>query len=124
MSQDGTIEVKVPALGDFKDVAVIDVLVKPGDTVAVDTPLITLESDKAAMDVPSPAAGVVAEVTVRTGDRINTGSLIARLRSSAPATRSARWSSPSSDIPTTPPSRRGWPTACSARRRRRSRSST
>ena len=89
MSQDGDVEIKVPNLGDFKDVAVIDVLVKAGDTVAVDTPLVTLESDKAALDVPSPAAGVVVEVTVRTGDRVNTGSLIARLRSSAAATPDA-----------------------------------
>jgi len=85
VSQDGDVEIKVPDLGDFKDVAVIDVLVKAGDAVAVDTPLVTLESDKSAMDVPSPAAGVVAEVTVRTGDRVNTGSLIARLRANAPA---------------------------------------
>ena len=81
MSRDGSVDVKVPDLGDFKDVAVIDVLVKAGDTVAVETPLITLETEKAAMDVPSPAAGVIAEVTVRTGDRVNTGSVIARLRS-------------------------------------------
>ena len=87
VSRDGTVDVKVPDLGDFKDVAVIDVLVKAGDTVAVDTPLITLETEKAAMDVPSPAAGVVAEVTVRTGDRVNTGSVIARLRSAEQATR-------------------------------------
>ena len=78
---EGTVDVKVPDLGEFKDVAVIDVLVTAGDTVAVDTPLITVESDKAAMDVPSPAAGVVAEITVRKGDRVNTGSLIARLQS-------------------------------------------
>jgi dihydrolipoamide dehydrogenase len=76
-----TFDVTVPDLGEFKDVAVIDVLVKAGDSVSVDTPLITVESDKAAMDVPSPSAGVVAEVTVKTGDRVNTGSLIARLRS-------------------------------------------
>ena len=81
MSRDGSVDVKVPDLGDFKDVVVIDVLVKAGDTVAVETPLITLETEKAALDVPSPAAGVIAEVTVRTGDRVNTGSVIARLRS-------------------------------------------
>ncbi len=81
MKGDGTLDVKVPDLGDFKDVAVIDVLVTAGDTVAIDTPLITVESDKAALDVPSPAAGVVAEITVKKGDRVNTGSLIARLRS-------------------------------------------
>jgi dihydrolipoamide dehydrogenase len=76
----GAVDVKVPDLGEFKDVAVIDVLVKAGDVVAVDTPLITLESDKATMDVPSASAGVVAEVTVKAGDKVNTGSLIARLR--------------------------------------------
>ena len=52
-----TIEVKVPDIGDFKDVPVIEVLVKPGDTVKAEDPLVTLESDKATMDVPSPAAG-------------------------------------------------------------------
>ena len=65
--------VTVPDLGGFKDVAVIDVLVKPGDTVAVEAPLLTLESDKATMDVPSPAAGRVVSVAVRSGDRVNTG---------------------------------------------------
>ena len=60
-------EVRVPDLGDFKDVAVIDVLVKPGDTIAVDTPLVTLESDKAAMDVPSTVSGVVEKVHAEKG---------------------------------------------------------
>jgi pyruvate dehydrogenase E2 component (dihydrolipoamide acetyltransferase) len=59
-----TIEVKVPAIGDYKDVPVIDVLVKPGEQVAADAPLVTLESDKATMDVPSPAAGTVRELKV------------------------------------------------------------
>jgi dihydrolipoamide dehydrogenase len=68
--------VTVPDLGGFKDVAVIDVLVKPGDTVAVETPLLTLESDKATMDVPSPAAGRVASVAVRPGDKVNTGTAV------------------------------------------------
>ena len=85
MSRDGSVDVKIPDLGDFKDVAVIDVLIKAGDTVAVDTPLITLETEKATMDIPSPAAGVIAEVTVRTGERVNTGSVIARLRSTGQA---------------------------------------
>ena len=56
-----TIEVKVPDIGDFKDVPVIEVLVKPGDVVKAEDPLVTLESDKATMDVPSPAAGTVQE---------------------------------------------------------------
>ena len=66
--------VVVPDLGDFHDVEVIDVLVKAGDTVALEAPLITLETDKATMDVPSTAAGRVAEVPVKKGDRVSKGS--------------------------------------------------
>ena len=66
--------VVVPDLGDFKDVEVIDVLVKPGDTVQLETPLITLETEKATMDVPSSAAGVVKSVAVKKGDRVSKGS--------------------------------------------------
>jgi dihydrolipoamide dehydrogenase len=68
--------VVVPDLGDFKDVEVIDVLVKPGDTVQVETPLITLETEKATMDVPSSAAGVVKSVVVKKGDRVSKGSAL------------------------------------------------
>jgi dihydrolipoamide dehydrogenase len=68
--------VVVPDLGDFKDVEVIDVLVKPGDAVQVETPLITLETEKATMDVPSSAAGVVKSVVVKKGDRVSKGSAI------------------------------------------------
>ena len=64
-----TIEVKVPDIGDFKDVPVIDVLVKVGDTVKAEDPLVTLESDKATMDVPSPAAGTVASIAVKSATR-------------------------------------------------------
>ncbi|MFL5262919.1 MAG: dihydrolipoyllysine-residue acetyltransferase [Anaeromyxobacteraceae bacterium] len=71
-----TIEVKVPSIGDYKDVPVIDVLVKPGDTVAAEDGLVTLESDKATMDVPSPAAGTVKEVRVKVGDRVSEGSVV------------------------------------------------
>jgi hypothetical protein len=62
-----TIEVRVPNIGDFHDVPVIEVLVKPGDTVRVDDALLTLESDKATMEVPSPEAGVVAAITIWRG---------------------------------------------------------
>jgi dihydrolipoamide dehydrogenase len=72
-------ELRVPDLGDVTDVAVIDVLVRAGDRVEVDTPLVTLESDKATMDVPSTAAGVVATVAVKAGDRVTSGSLVATL---------------------------------------------
>ena len=68
--------VTVPDLGGFKDVAVIDVLVKPGDRVEVETPLITLESDKATMDVPSTVAGTVESVAVKRGDKVNTGTTV------------------------------------------------
>jgi dihydrolipoamide dehydrogenase len=71
--------VTVPDLGGFKDVAVIDVLVKPGQAVDVETPLITVESDKAAMDVPSTSAGTVESVAVKAGDKVNTGSPVAVL---------------------------------------------
>ena len=76
----GLIEVRVPDLGNFKDVAVIDVMVKPGDSIAVDTPLVTLESDKAAMDVPSTASGVVEKVHATKGGKLNTGDLVATVR--------------------------------------------
>jgi dihydrolipoamide dehydrogenase len=74
-----TLEQRVPDLGDFHDVEVIEVLVKPGDRIERDAPLITLETDKATMDVPSTAAGVVREVKVRKGDRVSKDSLIALL---------------------------------------------
>jgi pyruvate dehydrogenase E2 component (dihydrolipoyllysine-residue acetyltransferase) len=71
-----TIEVRVPGIGGFKDVGVIDVLVKPGDAVQLDSSLVTLESDKATMDVPSPQPGTVRELKVKVGDRVGEGSLI------------------------------------------------
>jgi pyruvate dehydrogenase E2 component (dihydrolipoamide acetyltransferase) len=74
-----TIEVKVPDIGDFKDVPVISVFVKAGDVVKAEDPLIELESDKATMEVPSPSAGKVAEVKVKEGDRIGEGALILTL---------------------------------------------
>src|SRR5215467_446303 len=65
------IEVKVPDIGDLKDVPIIDVLVRPGDRVKTEDSLITLESDKASMDVPSPLDGVVKEIKVKVGDRVS-----------------------------------------------------
>ena len=69
-------DISVPDIGDFKDVEVIDVLVKAGDTIDVDTPLLTIETEKATMDVPSSAAGVVKSVSVKKGDRVSKGSVI------------------------------------------------
>ncbi len=76
-------DIKVPDLGDFSDVEIIEVHVKPGDVISPEQPLITLESDKAAMDVPATAAGRVAEVLVKVGSRVSTGSLILRLEAAA-----------------------------------------
>ena len=78
-----SIEVKVPDIGDFKDVEIIEVHVAPGDDIKVDDPLITLESDKASMDIPSPAAGKVGELKVGKGDRVSEGDLILLLRTGA-----------------------------------------
>jgi dihydrolipoamide dehydrogenase len=76
-------DLRVPDIGDFHDVPVIEVHVRPGDPVSVDDPLITLESDKATMDVPAPAAGTVSEVGVAEGDRVSAGDLIGRLETRA-----------------------------------------
>ena len=77
------IEVKVPDIGDFKDIPVIEIFVKPGNVVAAEDSLLTLESDKATMDVPSPAAGVVKELKVKLGDKVSEGSVIVVLDSAA-----------------------------------------
>ncbi|MCX7897439.1 MAG: dihydrolipoyl dehydrogenase [Rhodocyclaceae bacterium] len=77
------IDVKVPDIGDFKDVPVIEVLVKAGDVVQAEDPLITLESDKATMDVPSPVAGKIVEVLVKVGDKVSEGAPIVRLDAQA-----------------------------------------
>jgi dihydrolipoamide dehydrogenase len=80
-----TSEVRVPDLGDFKDVEVIDVLVKAGDMVALETPLITLETEKATMDVPSSVAGVVQSIAIKKGDRVSKGSLVLTLQAAGAA---------------------------------------
>ena len=77
------IEVKVPDIGDFSEVPVIDVLVKPGDSVKPEDPLVTLESDKATMDVPSPAEGKVTSIAVKIGDKVSQGSVLLALESEA-----------------------------------------
>jgi dihydrolipoamide dehydrogenase len=76
-------EVKVPDIGDFKEVAVIELLVKPGDTVKVEQSLVTVESDKASMEIPSTHAGVVKEVKVKVGDKVSEGSVLALVETSA-----------------------------------------
>ena len=81
MSQ--TIEIKVPDIGDFKNIPIIEILVKPGDTVSAEDPLLSLESDKATMEVPSPMAGTVKELKVKIGDKVSKGSLILTLDAQA-----------------------------------------
>src|SRR5258708_40155267 len=76
-------QVVVPDIGDFKEVEVIEVLVKPGDTVAKEQSLVTLESDKATMEIPSPGAGVVKELKIKVGDKVPKGSPILVLESKA-----------------------------------------
>ena len=78
-----TVEVKVPDIGDFKDVAIIEVLVKPGDQVQKDQSLITVESDKASMEIPSDTAGTVKEMKVKLGDKVNQGTVILTLEAAA-----------------------------------------
>jgi pyruvate dehydrogenase E2 component (dihydrolipoamide acetyltransferase) len=84
-SSSETIELRVPDLGDFKDIPVIDVLVKPGDTIQIEAPLVTLESEKASMDVPASAGGTIKDVRVKTGDKVSKGTVIATLEGNAGA---------------------------------------
>ena len=78
-------EVKVPDIGDFEDIPVIEVLVAAGDEVQAEDPLITLESDKATMEVPSPAAGKVADITIKVGDKVSEGSVLLTLETAEAA---------------------------------------
>src|SRR5438874_863420 len=99
-------EVKVPDIGDFKNVEVIEVLVKPGDTVAKEQSLVTLESDKATMEIPSPGAGMVKELRVKVGDKVSQGSPILLLDAAEgqqPAAKEAPRSAPASSRPVAAP---------------------
>jgi dihydrolipoamide dehydrogenase len=96
-------KVLVPDIGDFKDVEVIDVLVKPGDEIAAETPLITLETEKATLDVPSSAAGVVKSVAVKKGDRVSKGSEILTVEADS-ASRIADRQSAAAESPPPPSS--------------------
>ena len=99
-----TIDVKVPDIGDFKDIPVIEVLVKAGDAVKAEDPLVTLESDKATMDVPAPSAGVVKEVKIKAGDRVSEGSLVLMMEA---ASTEASAPSPQPAVSTSAASGRG-----------------
>src|SRR6202167_6863427 len=80
-----SIDLVVPDIGNFDAVPIVDVLVKVGDSVEVETPLITLETDKATMDVPSAAAGTITELLVKRGDKVGKGTIIARVSGAAAA---------------------------------------
>jgi dihydrolipoamide dehydrogenase len=98
-----TVDVRVPDIGDFSDVAVIEVLVKPGDTVALEQSLITVESDKASMEIPSSAAGVVQDVRVAVGDKVSEGSLIVRLEGAEAGAAAGKPAAPSPAPAAAPP---------------------
>jgi pyruvate dehydrogenase E2 component (dihydrolipoamide acetyltransferase) len=99
----GPVEVKVPDIGDFSEVPVIDIFVKVGDTVKVDDALVTLESDKATMDVPSSAAGVVKEIRVKLGDKVSEGAVIVLLEGAASAVApAAAAAAPAASAPAAP----------------------
>ena len=100
------IEIKVPDIGDFKNIPVIEVLVKPGDSVKKEDPLVTLESDKATMDVPAPLAGVVKEVRIKKGDKVSEGSLILTLDAGDGAAAAPAARAPASPAPTPQPAAR------------------
>ncbi|OHV01388.1 dihydrolipoyllysine-residue acetyltransferase [Ralstonia solanacearum] len=99
----GTIEVKVPDIGDYKDVPVIEISVKVGDKVEAEQSLITLESDKATMDVPSPAAGTVKDIRVKVGDAVSEGTLIVVLEGAGGAAAAAPAPAPAAAAPSPAP---------------------
>jgi pyruvate dehydrogenase E2 component (dihydrolipoamide acetyltransferase) len=96
------VEVRVPDMGNFKDVAVIDVLVKPGETIEPEAPLVTLETEKATMDVPSTAGGVVEKVHVAKGGKVSPGDLVVTVRSEAGGEQSAQPASSAGATPESP----------------------
>ena len=91
------VEVKVPDIGDFNDIPVIEILVKPGDIVKKEDSLISLESDKATMEVPSTHAGVVKELKVKLGDKVSMGSLVLVLEESESAAAATPQSAPTAE---------------------------
>jgi len=98
----GLAEVRVPDIGDFKDVPVIEIFVQPGDSVKAEDPLISLESDKATMDVPAPLSGVVREIKVQIGDKVSEGSIILALATGDAQTRTGTPPSSAAGPPASP----------------------
>jgi len=111
----GAAELRVPAIGDFKDVAVIEVFIKPGDAVKLEQSLITVESDKASMEIPASQAGVIKEVKVKLGDKVSQGSLVALIEAAGGAAVGAPPAVPSpvaaAGVPAPAPAARTSPTA-------------
>ncbi len=100
------VDLLIPDIGNFSDVAVVDVLVKPGDHVDIDSPLLTLETDKASMDVPATAAGTIAEVLLKRGDKVSKGALIARVEAAATAASPAPAGAPAAEAASAAPAAR------------------
>ncbi|MBN8279338.1 MAG: biotin/lipoyl-binding protein, partial [Gammaproteobacteria bacterium] len=96
-------EITVPDLGDFKNVEVVELLVKPGDQVRAEQPLLTLETDKAAMEVPTPVAGTVIELKVAQGGRVSKGDLIAVLEAEEAGTAPVETAAPKPMAAAAPP---------------------
>ena len=112
-----SVEVKVPDMGNFESVTVIDVLVKPGDTIDIETPLVTLETDKATMDVPSTAKGVVEKVHVAKGGSVSTGALIVTVKAEAEVQQAqpgAKAATSSEAAPATAPAAKSAPAPAAA----------
>lgn len=94
-----TVDIRIPDIGDFKDVAVIELLAKVGDTVAEEQSLFTVESDKASMEIPSPAAGTIAALTVQLGDKVNVGDVVGQMRVAGAAPVAAPAAAPAAPAP-------------------------
>ena len=90
-----TVELKVPDIGDFKDVEIIEVLVKPGDDISIEQSLITVESDKASMEIPASIAGKIVELKVKLGDKVSEGSVVALIEAAATGGTATAESAPS-----------------------------
>jgi pyruvate dehydrogenase E2 component (dihydrolipoamide acetyltransferase) len=111
------IEVRVPDIGGFKDVNVIDVLVKDGQQIDKETPLVTIETEKAAMDVPAPLAGKIAQVKLKTGDKVSEGSVILMLEPAAEAAPAEQSAAPTTAAPSADASTAAAPTAAPAQKK-------
>jgi pyruvate dehydrogenase E2 component (dihydrolipoamide acetyltransferase) len=113
-----SIEVKIPDIGDFKDIPIIEILVKEGDTIGAEDPIVSLESDKATMEVPSPSAGVIEKILVKVGDKVSEGSPVLLLKgeaeAKAPAAAPSAGAAPSADTAALMPKQEPDPAAPSA----------